>query len=67
MPEYNIPMTLEEYIEQKLEMLSDFHCRVTKEDIEHFKTLTTEIQVDNYAKDLITRRLTPKPITPKRR
>lgn len=60
MPEHNLTMTLEEYIEQKLEMLRDFHCRITEEQLEHFKTLTTEIQVDNYAKDLITRRLEPK-------
>lgn len=44
---------LKSYIKAKLQLLSDFNIKVTKKQREHFYTLQNEIQVDNYAHDII--------------
>lgn len=41
-------MTLEEYKEMKLEVLSDFCIHLSEEEIRHMKKLKTEIQVDQF-------------------
>lgn len=46
---------LKPYIKEKLQLLSDFNIKVTKKQREHFYTLQNEIQVDNYAHDIIFR------------
>lgn len=46
-------LTLEQYIEEKLKMLKvEFKIRPKCFEIDHLKSLTSEIQVDNYVRDL---------------
>ena len=53
--EYQVP--IKTYINNKIRMLQkDFWMGMTKEEIEHMKSLKTEIDVDHYAYDLIMRR-----------
>lgn len=55
---YNTYHDIETYINHKLKMLKrDFHIRLTKTEINHMKSLRTEISVDNYAHTLIKTKL----------
>lgn len=50
-------VTLKQYIKEKIRMLKkDFFIKLTDEQIAHMKSLKNEIQVDNYAHDLIFNR-----------
>ena len=50
-------VTLKQYIREKVRMLrKDFCIDLTDEQIAHMKSLKNEIQVDNYAHDLIFNR-----------
>ena len=42
-----------EYIKEKIKLLKDFKIHLNKQQLKHIKSLKTEIQVDNYAHDLI--------------
>ena len=47
-------ITLKQYIKQKIKILQrDFKVFLTDEQIDHMKSLTSEIQVDNYARKLL--------------
>ena len=47
-------MSLKQYINFKLRILQrDFKLALTDEQIDHMKSLTSEIQVDNYARRLL--------------
>lgn len=47
-------LTLNQYIKQKIKMLQrDFKVYLTDEQMDHIKSLTSEIQVDNYARTLL--------------
>lgn len=51
---------LEIYIIDKINMMQEkrgFNLRLTKSEIEHMKSLKSEIQVDNYARDLFRKKL----------
>ena len=50
-------MTLEEYIEEKLELLKEFAIHPKAYELRHFESLTSEIQVDNYVRDLFKKYL----------
>lgn len=51
-------MTLKQYITEKLRMLTEDFCMdLTESEIEHMKSLKTEIQVDNYARYLFEHNL----------
>lgn len=41
-------MTLDEYKEMKLEVLSDFCIHLTEDELMHMMELKTEIQVDQF-------------------
>lgn len=46
------------YVEQKINMLvNDFYIRLTDEEKRHFYTLTSEYAIDQYAHDLIMKKL----------
>ena len=47
-------VTLKEHIKFKLKILQrDFKLTLTEEQINHMKSLTSETQVDNYARKLL--------------
>ena len=47
---------LETYIKDKIEMLKiEFKIRLTESEIQHMKSLKTEIAVDNYCRSLFDR------------
>ena len=47
---------LETYIKEKIQMLrEEFKIRLTKSEIQHMKSLKTEIAVDNYCRSLFDR------------
>lgn len=49
---------LDKYKKEKLKILKrDFHIRITDADVEHMEALKTEIQVDNFVKEIINTRL----------
>lgn len=51
-------MTLKQYIKEKIRMLMDDFCiDLSKEEIEHMRSLKTEIEVDNYARYLFDHNL----------
>lgn len=51
-------LTLEQYIEEKLKMLrTEFKVFPKCFEIEHFKELKNEIQVDNYVRSLLKKYL----------
>lgn len=53
-PQFNNP---EQYLKAKLKILSrDFRIEPTKEELEHLKTLKTEISIDNAILSIINRR-----------
>lgn len=43
----------ERYVKAKINVFKQLHIPLTKEQIDHMRSLKTEIQVDNYAHDLI--------------
>ena len=48
------PMTIEEYIAEKIRMLTeDFYIKLTETEILNFQSLKREIDVDRYAHDFI--------------
>ena len=48
------PITIERYREWKIKLLTkQMGIILTREQEKHFSTLTTEIQVDNYARSII--------------
>ena len=50
--------TLPVYIKHKIKMLErDFFIRLDNSELRHFNELTTEIAVDNYARQLIENHL----------
>ena len=50
-------MPLDKYIEMKLTILErDFRIPLKKSEIEHMRTLTSDVQVDNYARQIINSR-----------
>ena len=51
-------ITLAQYIKEKIRMLQkDFFIKLTEEEIQKFKSMTREIDIDHYAHDLIANRL----------
>lgn len=49
--------TLAEYKEEKIRMLTwDFGVPMTKDEIEYMNSLPSEMRVDAYARDLMTKR-----------
>ena len=52
----DVQLTLKEYIEQKIEILKDLGIHLNSRDTEYIKSLKSEIQVDNFAHDLIRKR-----------
>lgn len=44
---------LRKYVKEKIKILSELQIELSEEQKEHFKTLKNEIQIDNYAHDLI--------------
>lgn len=52
------PVTIDEYIEEKIRIIKEeFYIRLTEDEEEHFKTLKTERDVDQYAHDIFMRKL----------
>ena len=41
------------YVDKKISVFKQLGITLTKEQIEHMRSLKTEIQVDNYAHDII--------------
>ena len=55
---YNKTASLSQYIKEKLRMLKeDFCVKLTYAEVTHLKSLKTEIQVDQYAHDLLVKKL----------
>lgn len=44
---------IKSYIKEKIKLLNQLCIRLTNEQLEHILSLQTEVQVDNYAHDLI--------------
>lgn len=42
-----------EYIREKIQVLKELCIKVSKEDIKHMKSLKSEVQIDNFARDII--------------
>lgn len=42
-----------QYVKEKIKLLKDFGIELNKKQLTHLNSLTSEIQVDNYAHDLI--------------
>lgn len=58
MYERTVEITLEEYINNKIDMLrSEFKMRLSRAEIEHMHSLPTETAVDNYAHTLFMTKL----------
>jgi hypothetical protein len=56
MYERTVEITLEEYINNKIDMLRrDFKIRLSRAEIEYMQSLTTETAVDNFAHDFFER------------
>ena len=49
--------TMKAYIKEKLDILDDFYIKLNAAEIKHLKSLTSEIQVDNYVRDLFKKYL----------
>lgn len=50
-------MTLKQYVKMKIRLFErDFHIKLSESEIEHMKSLKNEIQVDNYARDILFRK-----------
>ena len=51
-------VSVKTYAKAKVKMLKeDFHLRLTKSEVDRMKSMTREIDVDNFAHDLIARKL----------
>ena len=50
-------MDFSTYIQEKLDILSEFYIKPKANEMEHLKSLTSEIQIDNYIRDLIDKYL----------
>ena len=51
-------MSVKTYAKAKVKMLKeDFHLRLTAADIDRMKSMTRQIDIDNFAHDLIARKL----------
>ena len=48
-------LTLEEYIKEKIRVFDQLHIQLTPQQIEHMRSLNSEIAIDNYAHDLIVK------------
>ena len=48
---------MEEYIKEKLELLDEFCIKPKTNELRHFESLTSEIQIDNYIRDLFKKYL----------
>ena len=46
-------MTLKDYIKEKIKVLRQLGHKLTDEQLDHIRSLKTEIQVDNFARALI--------------
>ena len=46
-------MTLKDYIKEKIKVLRQLGHKLTDEQLDHIRSLKTEIQVDNFASSLI--------------
>ena len=54
---YASTMSIDEYKEEKLEVFEGFKVVLDDDELAHFNELTTEIAIDNFARDVINRRL----------
>lgn len=50
-------MELNAYKQYKKSVLKDMHIILTSEEKQHLKSLTTEVQIDNYVRSIIMHRL----------
>ena len=51
-------MTLKQYKNEKIRMLTDDFCmKLSEDEIDHIQSLKTEIQVDNYVRTLFDKYL----------
>ena len=48
---------ISKYIKEREDMLKDFRIRMNKTEREHLHSLTTEISVDNFIRDIIRKKL----------
>lgn len=48
-----VKITLERYIKDKVKILKELGIRLNVSQIDHLRSLTTEVDVDRYARDLI--------------
>lgn len=44
---------MKEYIREKIRILKQFNVKLTDEQLRHIRSLKTEIEVDNFAHDLL--------------
>ena len=44
---------MKKYVKEKIKVLKEFGVKLTKEQIEHMYSLSSEIAVDNFARDLL--------------
>lgn len=51
------PLPLAQFIEDKIKVLEDFKIYVTKAHKKHMASLGSEIQIDNYCRELILKKL----------
>ena len=49
-------MSLSEYVREKIVVLRQLNIKLDNDKIKHMKSLKNEIQVDNYAHDLIMKK-----------
>lgn len=47
--------TVDEYVKQKIKVFNQLCIQITPKQIEHMKTLDSEVAIDNYAHDLIVK------------
>lgn len=48
---------LEKYVKERENMLKDFRIRLNKTEMEYLHSLTSEIAVDNFIKEIIRKKL----------
>ena len=53
---YERQVSLKAHIRNKIKVLKELNITLTDEQIEHMKSLKNEIQIDNYAHDIITKK-----------
>ena len=49
-------MSLKVYVRNKIKVLKELDITLSDYQIEHMKSLKNEIQIDNYAHDIITKK-----------